>query len=83
MLNTIADLVSSALLDGEISDDEFRLAVSEVAKYNQMKAEISAGARKVHADVTPPALDEETENSLIQRGRDEARASFIKKLDAS
>ena len=76
-LNTIADHVSRALTDGRISDEEFHLIVDEVSKYNQMKVEIRAGARKAYAAVT---LDEETKNSLIQRGRDEARASFIKKL---
>ena len=44
-----------------------------------MKAEIRAGAKKVHA---PVVLDEEAKNALIQQGRDEARASFMKKLDA-
>ena len=79
-LNTITDHVSGALLDGKISDDEFRLIVAEVSKFDLMKAEIRAGARKAHAAVQ---LDEETKNTLIQRGRDEARASFMKKLGAS
>lgn len=78
-LNTITDHVSSALVDGRISDEEFRLIVDEISKYNQMKAEIRAGAQKAHAAV---ALDEETKKALIQRGRNEARASFIKKLGA-
>ena len=78
-LNTIADHVSMALTDGAISDEEFRMVVDEVSKYAQMKAEIRVGAKKAHAAVT---LDEETKNSLIQRGRDEARASFMKKLAA-
>ena len=78
-LNTISDHVSSALMDGRVSDEEFRLIIDEVSKYNQMKGEIRAGAQKAHASV---ALDEETKNSLIRRGRDEARASFIKKLAA-
>jgi len=82
-LNTIANHVSTALLDGQISDDEFRLITDEVAKYHQMKLEIRAGAQKMHAGVAPPVLDEETKNALIQRGRDEARASFIKKLAVS
>ena len=77
-LNTIADHVSRALMDGVISDDEFKLIVEELQKYDQLKAEIKAGARKKYA----AALDEETKNTLIQRGRDEARAIFIKKLGA-
>ena len=79
-LNTIADHVSSALMDGRVSDEEFRIIVHELEKYEKMKSDIRAGARKAHAAVT---LDKETEKSLIQRGKDEARASFIKKLVAS
>lgn len=81
-LNTITDHVSSALMDGQISDEEFRLIMDEVNKYNQMKSDIRANARKAHSAVKPPVLDEETKNSLIKQGRDEARASFIKKLGA-
>ena len=39
-LNTIADHISVALNDDKISDEEFRLILSEVDNYNQMKAEI-------------------------------------------
>lgn len=81
-LNTITDHVSGALIDGQISDEEFRLIVDEVTKYNQMKAEIRAGARKSYAAIKTPVLDEETKKLLIQKGRDEARASFMKKLGA-
>ena len=45
-LNTIADHVSRALMDGLISDDEFKLVVEELQKYDQLKAEIRAGSRK-------------------------------------
>ena len=76
-LNTIADHDSRALTDGQISDEEFRLIMDEAQKYTQMKAEIRTGAQKAHAAVT---LDEETKNSLIQQGRDEARASLMEKL---
>ena len=78
-LSTIADHVSKALSDGTISNKEFRLVVEETQKYAHMKAEIWAGAKKVYAAVV---LDEEAKNALIQQGRDEARASFMKKLVA-
>ena len=78
-LNSIADHVSSALMDGRVSDEEFRLIIDELHKYDLIKSEIRVGARKAHAAV---ALDKETKNALIRRGRDEARASFIKKLGA-
>jgi len=79
-LNTVADHVSSALMDGQITDEEFRLIIDEVNKYGQLKAEIRSGARKAHASVE---LDEEIKNSLIKQGREEARASIIKKLAIS
>ena len=39
-LNTMADRISVALNDDKITEEEFRLILSEVDKYNQMKAEI-------------------------------------------
>ena len=39
-LNTIADRISVALNDDKITEEAFRLILSEVDKYNQMKAEI-------------------------------------------
>ena len=56
-LNTVADHVSTALKDGEISDQEFRLVLDEWAKYSGMRDEIRACARKTHATV---ALDTAT-----------------------
>ena len=76
-LNTVADHVSTALKDGEISDPEFRLVLDELAKYNGMRDEIRAGARKAYDTV---ALDTATKNELLQRGRSEARLSFMRKL---
>ena len=39
-LNTIADRISTALTDDKISEGEFRLILSELDKYDQLKAEI-------------------------------------------
>ena len=39
-INTIADRISNALTDDKISDEEFCLILSEVDKYDRMKAEI-------------------------------------------
>ena len=72
-LNTIADHVSTALVDGEIPDHEFHLVLDEVETYHQMKYQIRAGA-----DAATVVIHAETKNSLIRRGRDEARTSFIK-----
>ena len=45
-LNSIADRISTALTDDKISEEEFRLILSEVDKYDQMKAEIRRGRQK-------------------------------------
>ena len=42
-LNTIADHISIAMTDDKISEEEFLLILSEVDKYDQMKAEICRG----------------------------------------
>ena len=39
-LNTIADRISVALNDDKITEEKFRLILSEIDRYNQMKAEI-------------------------------------------
>jgi hypothetical protein len=78
--------VSTALVDGKISNHEFRLILDEREKYQQMKDKIRVGAQKAHGAVTPLVLDEAKKNELIQRGRDEAQARFtetIQKLSAA
>ena len=45
-LNTIADRISVALNDDKITEEEFRLILSKVDKYNQIKAEIRGHLRQ-------------------------------------
>ena len=79
-LNTIADHVSTALIDRKISEYEFKLVLDEIDKYHQMKNQIRAGARKAHAAVV---IDEATKYSLIKRGQQQAKASIIKNLSGN
>ena len=60
--------VSKALTDDHISNDEFNLIMEELNKYKAMKEEIRNNSKK--------KLKEEEEQSLIKRGRQEARESF-------
>ena len=78
-LNTISDYVSAALSDGTISNQEFHLILSEVEKYHALKDEIRT---RTHKAYNAEILDKETKNSIIQQGRDEAKANFIKMLDS-
>ena len=67
-LDTIVTHVSKALKDDFISDEEFKLIMEEQEKYKAMKEEIRNNAKK--------KLKEEEKESLIERGRQEARESF-------
>ena len=67
-LNTIATHVSKAMMDDFISDEEFKLIMEEMEKYKTLKEEVRSNTKK--------KLKTEEEESLIERGRQEARESF-------
>jgi len=77
-LNTVHSHISTALEDCSISKEEYKLILDEIEKYRAMKDEIRRKA------VTGTAIiDEEAKNELLKRGREEARAAFMKHLGAS
>jgi hypothetical protein len=67
-LNTISDHISKALKDDEISDEEYSLILSELEKFNVMKEEIRSKIKV--------GIDEETKQSLIMQGREDAIKTF-------
>ena len=68
-VNTIHDLVSKALKDNTISDQEFSLILSEVDKFEKLKLEIRQKNRK------------DTEKNLnMNQIRTEVRAEILKEL---
>ena len=67
-LDTIASHVSKALMDDFISPDEFNLVMEEMNKYKALKEEVRNNTKK--------KLKTEEEESLIEKGRQEARESF-------
>ena len=72
-LDTIASYISKAMMDDYISDEEFKLIIGEMDKYKAMKEEIRSNTKK--------KLKTEEEESLIERGRQEARESFRKLVE--
>ena len=69
--NTIHDLVSKALQDNKISDQEFSLILAEVDKFEKLKYEIRQKSRK------------ETEKKVdMSQIRTEVRAEILKELTA-
>ena len=67
-LDTIASYVSKALIDDFISNEEFNLIMEEMNKYKTLKEEVRSNTKK--------KLKAEEEESLIEKGRQEARESF-------
>ena len=80
-LNSIVDRISAALTDDKISEEEFRLVLSEVDKYDQMKAEIRRGRQK------DGGLPETEKKRLMNLMRDEmmltARGQLLEELRAA
>ena len=74
-LDTIASHISKALMDDYISDEEFKLIMDEMNKYKTLKEEIRSNTKK--------KLKTEEEESLIEKGRQEARESFRKLVEKS
>ena len=72
-LDMIASHISKAMMDNYISDGEFKLIIEELNKYKAMKEEIRSNTKK--------RLKTEEEESLIERGRQEARESFRKLVE--
>ena len=72
-LNTITSHVSKALSDNKIIDEEFKLILEELEKYKAMKEEVRTKTKKKIAT--------ETEETLIERGRQEARESFCRLVE--
>ena len=71
-LNSIKDIVSKALQDGEISEGEFKMVLNEMEKYSELKQEIKTTK---NIEIT----DEEKKN-LIEQGRMEAMNTIQKSL---
>ena len=69
-LDTINGLISKALTDNKISDEEYTLILSEAIKYRKMKEDVRSKTRK--------SIDEEMRTSLINQGREESSNSFRK-----
>ena len=72
-LDTISSHISKALIDNKVADEEFQLILEELEKYKVMKEEVRSKTKK--------KIVTETEETLIERGRQEARESFRKLVE--
>ena len=74
-LDTIASHISKALMDDFVSPEEFNLILEEMNKYKKLKEEIRSNNKK--------KLNKEEEENLINKGREEAKASFRRLVETN
>ena len=72
-LHTIASRISKVLSDNKVTDEEFRLILEELEKYKVIKEEVRSKTKK--------KIAAEMEETLIERGKQEARNSFRKLVE--
>ena len=72
-LKLIASHISKALMDDHVSNEEFNLMLEVMEKYKETKEEIRNNTKK--------KLTKEEEESLIEKGRQEATNSFRKLVE--
>ena len=71
-LNSIKDLISKSLIDGQISETEFKMILDEEKKYFELKKEIK--------NTKNLAIDEEEKKKLIEKGKKLAMSTINKSL---
>lgn len=71
-LNSIKDLISKVLTDGQISENEFKLVLDELDKYNHLK-------ENIHSKQT--GLSETERKKLIEEAKAQAKSEMKKKIE--
>jgi len=72
-LNSIKDLISKALTDGQINESEFKLVLDELDKYNKLK-------ENIHSKQVSVVLNETEKTKLIEEGKAQALSELKKKI---
>ena len=71
-LDSIANIISQAMQDGDISPTEFHKVLQEVEKYCNIKADIRNQAKAKVKEITKEQREE-----LLERGRKEVKEDFL------
>ena len=71
-LNSIKDLISKALQDGQISEMEFKTVLNELQNYDKLKENIQT---------KQTSLSETDKKKLIQEGKAQAMSEMKKKIE--
>ena len=71
-LDSITDIISQAMQDGDISPTEFHKVLQEVEKYRKLKADIRNQAKAKIKQITKEQREE-----LLEQGRKEGKEDFL------
>ena len=74
-LDSITDIISLAMQDGDISPTEFHKVLQEVEKYRKLKADVRNQAKTKIKEITKEHREE-----LLEQGRKEGKEDFLRKI---
>ena len=74
-LDSIANTISQAMQDGDISPTEFHKVLEEVEKYRKLKADI-----RNEAKAKVKKIIKEQREELLEQGRKEGKKHFLRKI---
>ena len=74
-LDSIANIISQAMQDGDISPTEFHTVLQEVDKYRKLKADIRNQTKAKVKEITKEQREE-----LLEQGRKEGKEDFLRKI---
>ena len=74
-LDSIANIISQAMQDGDISPTEFHKVLQEVDKYRKLKADIRNQTKAKVKEITKEQREE-----LLEQGRKEGKENFLQKI---
>ena len=74
-LDSIANVISQAMQDGDISLTEIHKVLQEVEKYRKLKADIRNQAKAKVKQITKEQREE-----LLEQGRKEGKEDFLRKI---
>ena len=74
-LDSINNIISQAMQDGDISLTEFHIVLQEVEKYRKLKADIRNQAKTKIKEITKERREE-----LLEQGRKECKEDFLQKI---
>ena len=74
-LDSIANIISQAVQDGDISLTEFHKVLQEVEKYRKLKADIRSQAKAKVKEITKEQREE-----ILEQGRKEGKEDFLRKI---